>query len=285
MIQKTNDSESRNPGVDAGTTAVIDVEQLQTLTKKYLGEMVNKVSAMFPMRGLKEVLRFQCNEFASNLFRAILTVLEKKEEEAGEEKEKNKIYQELKKQLRNTLKKMVENIEKWGKPLGEKEHEEETSIETVAPISQKVAEKLIVGGVKAEQKQSFPELKEKGEDAVMKEESQKLIKSLGEQREKYSPFIYSSGEEEIIHLRGQVEGLTRIIDRIKPLVETDPRYKVIVLIGSREKITTEELGDSLGLTAGKLSRLLKELRKLEMIDVNENGEIVLKPRKSEEETQ
>lgn len=286
MSQKTNNSESRNTGGDEVTNATIDVEQLQALTNKFLVEMVNKVSAMFPMRGLKEVLSFQCNEFATNLFQAILTVLEKKEQGVSEEKGKNKkAYQELKKQLRDTIKTMVENIEKWETPLGEIEYGEETSPETVAPISQKVAEKLIIGGVKAEQEHSFPDLKEKGEEAVMKEESQKLIKSLGEQREKYSPFIYASGEEEIIHLRGQVEGLTRIIDRIKPLVETDPRYKVIVLIGSREKITTEELGDALGLTAGKLSRLLKELKKLEMIDVNENGDIVLKPRKSEEEIQ
>lgn len=286
MSQKTNGSDPGKPRIDAGTNTIIDVEQLQSLTNKYLGEMVNKVSAMFPMRGLKEVLRFQCNEFASNLFQAILTVLEKKEEEVGEEKGKNKkAYQELKKQLRNTLKKMVFNIEKWGTPIDEIEHGEETSTETVAPISQKVAEKLIVGGVKAEQEQSFPELKEKGEEAVMKEESQKLIKTLGEQREKYSPFIYDSKEEEIIHLRGQVEGLTRIIDRIKPLVETDPRYKLVVFVGNKGKTTFPEVSEALSLTEGKLSRLLKELRKLEIIDVNENGEIFLKPRKSEEEIQ
>jgi hypothetical protein len=284
MSRKINDSNTKNSGVDAETKFVINVEQLQALTNKHLEKMVNNVSTMFPMRGLNEVLRFQSKEFASNLFQTVLTVLEKEEEEAGEEKgESKQIYQELKKQLKNTLRKMTSNMKKWETSLGEMEQGEETSMETVAPISQKVAEKLIVGGIKGEQEHSFPKLKEKEEEAIMIEEGQKLIKSLGEQREKYSPFIYASGEEEIIHLRGQVEGLTRIIDRIKPLVETDPRYKAIVFIGDKGKITAEELDDALGLTSGKRDRLLKELRKLEMIEVNENREIVLKPKKSKEE--
>lgn len=276
MSQKTSNSESRNSSGDGVTNNVIDMEQLQALTNKYLVEMVNRVSAMFPMRGLREVLSFQSNEFATNLFQAILTILEKKEQEVGEEKGKNKkAYQELKKQLKHTLKKMVENIEKWGTPLEEIEQGEETSGEIIAPLSQKVAEKLIIGGVKEEQKQSFPILREKGEDTVMTEESQKLIKTLGEQRENYSPFIYASRDEEIIHLRGQVEGLTRIIDRIKPLIETDPRYKVIIFVGNKGKTTTKEISNALGLNEQKLSRLLKELKKLEIINIDTNGEIYL----------
>lgn len=258
------------------TGNVIDIEQLQTLTNKYLVEMVNRVSAMFPIRGLKEVLSAQCNTFASNLFQAILNILEIKEQEIGGESGKNrKAYQELKKQLQRTIKKMVGNIEKWGTHLEELEQGEGTSTEIVAPLSQKVAEKLIVGGVKEEQAQSFPILKEKGEDAVMTEESQKLIKTLGEQRENYSPFIYASRDEEIIHLRGQVEGLTRIIDRIKPLIETDPRYKVIIFVGNKGKTTTKEVSIALGLNEQKLSRLLKELKKLEIINIDTNGEIYL----------
>ncbi|MEM3593178.1 MAG: hypothetical protein QXS27_00450, partial [Candidatus Jordarchaeaceae archaeon] len=136
-----------------------------------------------------------------------------------------------------------------------------------------------VGGVKEEQKQSFPLLKEKGEDAVMREESQKLIKTLGEQRENYSPFVYASRDEEIIHLRGQVEGLTRIIDRIKPLIETDPRYKIIVFVGNKGKTTIGEVISALGLNEQKLGRLLKELKKLEIINIDANGEIYLKTKK------
>lgn len=86
MNQKINDSDTKNPSLDAEINAVIDVEQLQVLTNKHLEEMVNKVSAMFPMRGLSEFLRFQSNEFASNLFQAILTVLEKKGRKQVEER-------------------------------------------------------------------------------------------------------------------------------------------------------------------------------------------------------
>jgi hypothetical protein len=285
MSRKINDSDTKNPSVNEEINAVIDVEQLQALTNKHLDEMVKKVSTMFPMRGLNEFLRFQSNEFALNLFQAILTVMEKKAEGKVEERDENaQVYQEFKKQLKHTLSKIIENIEKWGTPSKEGENGEEASIDTAAPASQIAAEKAIVGGVKVEQEQSF-NLKEKNKDSVMKEEIQKVIKYLGEQREKYTPFIYDSGEEELVYLRGQVEGLTRIIDRIKPLAETDPRYRAIFFIGNKGETTAEELGGDLGLAEAKLKSLIKELKKLEIIDLNENGAIILKPIKREEQTQ
>ncbi|MEM3588204.1 MAG: hypothetical protein QXO71_12905, partial [Candidatus Jordarchaeaceae archaeon] len=122
MSQKTNNNPKPiKPTGDGVINTTIDLAQLQALTNKYLTEMVNRVSAMFPMRGLREVLSFQCNELATNLFQAIITVLEEKEKEVdeGEGKNKREAYQELKKQLKHTLKKMIENIEKWGTPFGE----------------------------------------------------------------------------------------------------------------------------------------------------------------------
>lgn len=84
--------------------------------------------------------------------------------------------------MKHTLSKIIENIEKWGTPLGERDSEEETSVENAVPVSPKVMSKAVFGGVKVEQEQSLPELKEEKKEKLSDNEDQKLIRFLGEQR-------------------------------------------------------------------------------------------------------
>lgn len=135
--------------------------------------------------------------------------------------------------------------------------EGEEKVESLVRDYQKRIDELLLG-IKARDSKIL-ELKKEIEKL------QKLIELLETQAS--SPFIYSASpdSEEVVHIQNQMRSLMEFMRRITPILNRDPKYRIMFLLKRVGKSPISKLGEELGIPPQKLDPLLKELETMKII--------------------
>ncbi len=102
----------------------------------------------------------------------------------------------------------------------------------------------------------------------LKKEIEKLQKSIELlEAQSSSPFIYSMSpdSEEVIHIQNQMRSLMEFMRRITPILNKDPKYRIMFLLKRIGKSPVSKLGEELGMPPQKLGPLLKELETMKIV--------------------
>ncbi|MBS7249600.1 MAG: hypothetical protein KIH08_03255 [Candidatus Freyarchaeota archaeon] len=256
-------------------------ESLDTLEAKLIGcmakirdEVVQGIKARFPIKGLEIVAGQAFDSALEKHFDSLLSIWGSKLKRSPLKNNASRESSETSKRSQDfgpsggfspqSRIKTSEILESSGRGLTPPPNansqigmEEEEKVESLVRDYQKRIDELMLG-IKARDSKILE----------LKKEIEKLQKSIEIlETQASSPFIYptSPNSEEVIHIQNQMRSLMEFMRRITPILNKDPKYRIMFLLKRVGKSPISKLGEELGIPPQKLDSLLKELETMKII--------------------
>jgi hypothetical protein len=237
---------------------------------KIRNELVQGITVKFPIKGLEMVVGQVFDGAIEKHFDFLLKILDLKHSPLKEysskvESSKSRIfdsrgyvYSHSKVKVSDVVERSEENVNLSPSTL----------VQTGAEIDGKIDERVI-----SEYQKRIDELMLgiKARDSKileLKREIEKLQKSLELlQAQASSPFIYSASpkQEEAIHIQNQLRSMMEFMRRITPILNKDPKYKIMFFLKRVGKAPASKLSEELGIPPKELDSLIKELETMKII--------------------
>jgi hypothetical protein len=245
-------------------------EKLMGCIAKIRNELVQGITVKFPIKGLEMVVGQVFDGAIEKHFDSLLKILDLKHSPLKEysskvESSKSRIfdsrgyvYSHSKVKVSDVVERSEENVNLSPSTLVQTGAETDGKIdERVISEYQKRIDELILG-IKARDSKILE----------LKREIEKLQKSLELlQAQASSPFIYSASpnQEEAIHIQNQLRSMMEFMRRITPILNKDPKYKIMFFLKRVGKAPASKLSEELGIPPKELDSLIKELETMKII--------------------
>jgi len=244
--------------------------KLMGCVAKIRNELVQGITMKFPIKGLEMVVGQVFDGAIEKHFDSLLKILDLKhsplkDNSSKVESSKSRIfdsrgyvYSQSKVKVSDAVKRSEENVNL------SLDTRVQTGAETVGKIDERVISEYqkrideLMLGIKARDSKILG----------LKREIEKLQKSLELlQAQASSPFIYSASpnQEEAIHIQNQLRSMMEFMRRITPILNKDPKYKIMFFLKRVGKAPASKLGEELGIPPKELDSLIKELETMKII--------------------
>lgn len=281
LIKSGRKQEKSSAAVTGSSKVVSQVESSNTVNVKLIEymaklreELAREIKVRFPIKNLDTVVRQVFDNTLEKSFDTLMSTLnlttknsllaDDASKKAGSQAVNN--YQNLDSHDRIQSQIKINESKKVEPPLNTSKNSEDTR--SVLELSGKV-DVIVVKDYQKRIEELMLAVKSRDRKILdQNKEIEKLQNSLKHlENQMNSPFVSppTRNPEEGIQIQSQMQSLMEFMRRITPILNKDPKYKIMFFLKRVGKSEINKLGDELGIPPKKLDMLLNELEKMKII--------------------